>query len=44
MCLYITQIYLTDKEFQKVFGKTVSEFNTLPDWKKKDLKKSVDLF
>ena len=40
----ITQTYLTDEEFQKVFGKTVKEFKALPEWKKKDLKKKVDLF
>ena len=39
-----TQTYLTDEEFQKVFGKTVNEFNAIPEWKQKDLKKKVDLF
>ena len=38
------QTYLTDEEFQEVFGKTVSEFSALPEWKKKDLKKKVGLF
>lgn len=39
-----TQTYLTDEEFQKVFSMTVGEFNKLPQWKRKDLKKKVDLF
>lgn len=41
---FLPQTYLTDEEFQKIFGKTVSEFNALPEWKRKDLKKKMDLF
>jgi len=36
--------YLSDADFQKVFGQTKDQFNQLKDWKKKDLKKKAGLF
>ena len=40
----ITQTYLTEEDFQKVFKLTVSEFKALAEWKRINLKKKVDLF
>ena len=40
----ITQTYLTEEDFQKVFKITVSEFKALAEWKRINLKKKVDLF
>ena len=36
--------YLSDAEFEKVFGQTKEQFNKLKDWKQKELKKKVGLF
>lgn len=40
----LTQMYLTEEEFQKVFDITVHEFKGLPNWKKNDMKRKVGLF
>jgi hypothetical protein len=36
--------YLTDADFQKVFGQSRAQFDALPAWKKESLKKSKKLF
>lgn len=36
--------YLSDEEFEKVFGMTRAEFNALPKWKQNAKKKLVKLF
>ncbi|KAJ7984425.1 hypothetical protein DPEC_G00354710 [Dallia pectoralis] len=38
------EIYLSDKDFQGVLEMTRTEFNALPNWKQKNLKKSKGLF
>lgn len=36
--------YLSEEEFQKVFGQSKDQFNQLKGWKQKELKKKVGLF
>lgn len=36
--------YLTDSDFEDIFGMTLEEYDTLPQWKRLRLKKSVKLF
>jgi len=36
--------YLSEGDFEKVFGMSKAKFNDLKDWKKKDLKKQKGLF
>ncbi len=36
--------YLTDADFQKVFGQSRESFDALPAWKKTSVKKSKGLF
>ena len=38
------QTYLTDDEFQEVFGMTRNKFYSQPKWKQEELKKRVTLF
>uniref|UniRef100_A0A6Q2WT51 HP domain-containing protein n=1 Tax=Esox lucius TaxID=8010 RepID=A0A6Q2WT51_ESOLU len=38
------EIYLSDQDFQGVLEMTRTEFNALPNWKQKNLKKSKGLF
>uniref|UniRef100_A0A8C7MAH9 Supervillin d n=1 Tax=Oncorhynchus kisutch TaxID=8019 RepID=A0A8C7MAH9_ONCKI len=38
------EIYLSDQDFQRVLEMTRTEFNALPNWKQKNLKKSKGLF
>uniref|UniRef100_A0A4W5JHY6 Supervillin d n=1 Tax=Hucho hucho TaxID=62062 RepID=A0A4W5JHY6_9TELE len=38
------EIYLSDQDFQRVLEMTHTEFNALPNWKQKNLKKSKGLF
>ncbi|KAK6329155.1 hypothetical protein J4Q44_G00011330 [Coregonus suidteri] len=38
------EIYLSDQDFQSVLEMTRTEFNALPNWKQKNLKKSKGLF
>lgn len=38
------ETYLSDEQFQSVFGMTLDQFSQLKDWKKKDLKKAKGLF
>ena len=39
-----SQLHLTEEEFNKVFGMSIHDYRPLPQWKKNNLKKSVDLF
>jgi len=36
--------YLTDEEFQTVFGMSLPEFDKVPKWKQQNLKKAKDVF
>lgn len=36
--------YLSEQEFRKLFGMSKKEFDTLPPWKKDNLKKAVNLY
>ncbi|ETO17507.1 intersectin-like protein, partial [Reticulomyxa filosa] len=38
------EVYLSDTEFQKVFGCTRADFAEMPLWKQRQRKKAVDLF
>lgn len=38
------QAHLSEEDFKKVFGMSVHDYRPLPLWKKKNLKKEVDLF
>ncbi|VDN97875.1 unnamed protein product [Rodentolepis nana] len=38
------EFYLSDVEFQKVFKLSRAAFYRLPEWKRNDLKRRVDLF
>ena len=38
------QVHLTEEEFSKVFGMSTHEYRPLPQWKKNNIKKKVDLF
>lgn len=38
------EIYLDDESFEKIFGKTKSEFDKLPQWQKQNMKKKAGLF
>ena len=38
------QTYLTEEDFQAVFGISVHDFKAMPVWKQANLKKKVDLF
>lgn len=38
------EIHLTNDDFVSIFGMDFSEFETLPNWKKQELKKKFKLF
>lgn len=38
------ELYLSDAEFQTVFGRTPAEFAKLPKWKQQNLKREKDVF
>lgn len=38
------QTYLTEEDFQDVFGISVHEYKALPKWKQDNLKKKVNLY
>ena len=38
------EAYLSDAQFQEVFGMSHAAFNDLKQWKKNDLKKAKNLF
>ena len=40
----VSQKYLTDEEFAKIFGMEKHEFDAKPRWKQIDLKKKYKLF
>jgi len=40
----IKEQYLSDAEFQKIFGISKSEFNAMPKWKSNGLKKKANLY
>lgn len=40
----LLQTYLTEEDFQEVFGISVFEYKALPKWKQDNLKKKVDLY
>lgn len=42
--LHFMQAHLSEEDFKKVFGMSVHDYRPLPLWKKKNLKKGVDLF
>ncbi|XP_065051473.1 villin-1-like isoform X2 [Rhopilema esculentum] len=38
------EFYLSPEDFKKVFGMTVTEYEKLPQWKRSNLKRKVDLY
>ena len=40
----IIESYLSDQEFQEVFGMNQTNFYSLPNWKQRELKQSAGLF
>jgi hypothetical protein len=38
------ELHLSEEDFQKVFGMSIHDYRPLPQWKKNNLKKSVDMF
>ena len=38
------EYYLTDEEFEKTFNMPIDAWGNLKDWKRKQLKKAVNLF
>ena len=38
------QTYLSEEDFEKVFGMSIHQFRGIPKWKQNDLKKKKELF
>jgi hypothetical protein len=41
---FLLQAYLSREDFKDVFGMDSTEFEALPEWKRKQLKKQAGLF